>query len=70
MSTGHHVISGYRGEWRVRQAGAQRATRVFATREEAIAYARSLAQREGGDLFVHNEDGTVRDHRTYDRRAG
>ncbi|MFA4892304.1 DUF2188 domain-containing protein [Brevundimonas sp.] len=70
MSAGHHVISGYRGEWRVRNTGAARAARVFTSREDAIAFARELARREGGEVFVHNEDGTVRDHRTYERRAG
>jgi len=43
---------------------------VFDSREEAIVFARKLAQQEGGQVFVHNEDGTVRDHRTYERRAG
>ncbi len=54
----------------MRDTGAQRATRVFSSREEAIAFARSLAQRDGGEVFIHNEDGTVRDHKTYERRAG
>ena len=70
MSVTHHVISGLRGKWRVRETGAARARRVFDSREEAIVFARKLAQQEGGQVFVHNEDGTVRDHRTYERRAG
>lgn len=70
MSTSRHVSLGYRGEWRVRDTGANRATRVFSSREDAIAFARSLAQKDGGEVFIHNEDGTVRDHRTYERRAG
>ncbi|MDP3800952.1 DUF2188 domain-containing protein [Brevundimonas sp.] len=70
ITSGRHVISGLRGGWRVRMTGAHKATRVFPTREEAIAFARAETRREGGDLFIHNDDGTVDDVRTYERRVG
>lgn len=67
---GHHVMSGLHGGWSVRLTGAQKATRVFQQRADAIAFARNEARRQGGDLFIHNEDGSVNDVRTYERRAG
>jgi hypothetical protein len=69
-TVGRHVISGLRGGWGVRLTGARKSTRVFDDRLEAIAFARAEAQRDGGDVFIHNEDGTVKAVRTYERRVG
>ncbi|HWT11389.1 MAG TPA: DUF2188 domain-containing protein [Allosphingosinicella sp.] len=60
-----HVVSNVRGGWSVRGAGSERATRVFATQAEAISYARDLARRDRGILYLHREDGTVKEKRSY-----
>ena len=60
-----HVVPDQRGGWSVRKAGADRATRVFDTRGDAVAFARDLAKRVGGELYVHAKDGSIRDKDTY-----
>lgn len=63
----HVVPSG--GRWTVRSAGAQRASRIFTTQEEAIEHAREKARRDGKELFIHGRDGRVRERSSYGREA-
>jgi hypothetical protein len=63
----HVVPSG--GRWTVRGAGAQRASRIFATQEEAIEHAREKARRDGKELFIHGRDGRVLERSSYGREA-
>ncbi|MBL8221206.1 MAG: DUF2188 domain-containing protein [Bryobacterales bacterium] len=60
-----HVVPDRRGSWSVRREGADRASRVFDSKVDAVAYARDLAKKSGGDLYVHAWDGSVRDKDTY-----
>lgn len=60
-----HVVPDQRGAWSVRKEGADRATRVFSTKGDAVAYARDLAKKAGGELYVHAKDGSIRDKVTY-----
>ncbi|KKB26841.1 hypothetical protein MM26B8_00190 [Mycoplasmopsis meleagridis] len=52
-------------EWQVKGAGNERATKLFPTQKEAIAYARSLAEKRFGTVYVHGENGRVRDSYKY-----
>ena len=61
-----HVVPNRHGDWAVRKAGADRATRVFATRSDAVAYAREAVKKAGGELYVHAKDGTIRERDTYE----
>ena len=55
-----HVVP--RGsKWAVRKAGAERVTRHFDTRKEAIKAARGLARNQGGEVFIHGRDGRIRE---------
>lgn len=65
MGKSQHVIPNARGGWSVRQHGATRATRVFATQEDAVRYARGIAKKECAVLYVHRRDGTVRETDSY-----
>ena len=60
-----HVAPNPRGGWSVRRTGATRAARVFRTESEAMRYAREKAREERSDLFVHRDDGTVREMDRY-----
>lgn len=61
---GQHVVpSG--GKWRVRRAGAARASGTFETQAEAVARARELAKNQGTELYIHGEDGRIRERRSY-----
>jgi len=60
-----HVVPKQEGGWAVRSAGAARAARVFETRDKAVAYARTAAKKEHGELYVHGKDGTIKERRSY-----
>ena len=62
----HHVVYSD-GKWGVRRTGAPRASRTFATQEEAIEEARELARREGSEIYIHGRDGRIRERSTYSR---
>jgi hypothetical protein len=66
---GRHVILNPKGGWSVLSSGARRATRVFPSQEAAIDFARRKASQEGGELYVHRSDGTVREHDSYRRES-
>lgn len=54
-----HVAPDPGGGWRVERDGAQRASRVLATKREALAYAKDLARkRQDGRVMVHRSNGT------------
>ena len=55
------------GKWSVRRAGAARASRTFATQQEAIEKALELARREKSEVYVHGRDGRIRERSTYSR---
>lgn len=48
------------GKWQVKLATGVKAIRLFATQEEAIAYARGLAKSMGGSIRVHSVKGKMR----------
>ena len=51
--------------WAVRRDGAARASRVFDTQQEAIAFGRPIAQREQTELRIQNRQGQWRDSDSY-----
>ncbi len=51
-----HVLS-FGGRWRVFREGAQRARKVFYSKDEAIAYGRGMAEHLRSELIVHGKDG-------------
>ena len=59
----HVVPNG--GKWAVRRAGAERASGVYSTQKEAIARGKELAKNQGTELYVHGEDGRIRERNTY-----
>nr|WP_097069776.1 DUF2188 domain-containing protein [Rhodobacter maris] len=61
---GQHVVpSG--GKWAVRRSGAERASGVFSTQEEAVSRARELAKTQGTELYIHGRDGRIRERSSY-----
>lgn len=59
-----HVVPHPEG-WAVKGAGGERATSVHSTQAEAIASAKSIAQNQGSELFVHGRNGQIRERNTY-----
>jgi hypothetical protein len=52
--------------WRVLRAGADRASSVHRTKDEAIAAGRTLAKNNRpGQLVIHKKDGSIETEYTY-----
>lgn len=53
-----HVVP-HAGGWAVRGEGAERASGVYDTKDEATAAARGIARNQGTELVVHGRDGRI-----------
>ncbi len=53
------------GKWAVRRTGANRASRRYDTQKEAIEAGREIASREQTELFIHGEDGRIREWNSF-----
>ncbi len=53
------------GEWAVKGEGNQRATSTHRTQREAIETAREIAIKNKSEMFVHRENGQIRERNTY-----
>jgi hypothetical protein len=61
MSSGksHHVVPSPGGGWDGKRSGAKRATKHFDTKKKAVDHMRRVSRRQGTELFVHKQDGTI-----------
>ena len=59
-----HVVP-HGKEWAIKGAGNEKNTRITDTQAEAINIARSIAQNQGSELFIHNRQGQIRERNTY-----
>lgn len=55
-----HVYPKRSGKWAVFRSGASRASRLFETEDDAVTYARRVAQKEGSAMYIHRYDGSVK----------
>ena len=53
------------GKWAVRKTGADRVTKRFDTKHEAIEAARELARKQKTELYIHGTDGLIRERVSY-----
>ena len=60
-----HVVRNPKGGWSVLQSGAARASRTFKAFADAVSYGRDVARRERADLYIHRNDGTIREKDSY-----
>lgn len=54
-----HVVPSKDVGWAVRQSGASRASKLFSTKEPAVAYGRKLSQGQSGEFVIHNRNGQI-----------
>jgi uncharacterized protein YdaT len=54
----HHVVPSTQG-WAVKKGGADRASRIFANKIDAVNYARQVSQNQHSELVVHGMDGKI-----------
>jgi hypothetical protein len=61
----HWVSQREDGRWADKREGADRASGLYNTQQEAFEAARDAAMREGGEVFIKNREGQIRDRNTY-----
>ena len=59
-----HVVPHSDG-WAVKGEGNQRATSIHSTQRDAIGAARDIARNQGSEMFIHGENGRIRERNTY-----
>jgi cytochrome oxidase Cu insertion factor (SCO1/SenC/PrrC family) len=66
MSKGknQHVVPHGDG-WAVRGAGNEKVTRQFDTQRQAVDFARQTAMNQQSEMFIHNQQGQIRERNTY-----
>jgi hypothetical protein len=56
----HHVVpSGSDGGWDVKKGGAERASKHFDVKAQAIDYARQVSNNQHSELLIHGKDGRI-----------
>lgn len=48
------------GMWQVKAEGAEKALKLFKTQQEAIDYAKKVADSQDGSIMIHKKDGSFR----------
>jgi hypothetical protein len=61
---GQHVVPAS-GGWSVKKAGSARATSVHSTQAEAIKAATKIAKNQQTELYVHGQDGRIRERNSF-----
>lgn len=61
----NHVVHDPKGGWSVRKEGASRATKRFDNKQDAITYGKNISRNQGGEVVIHNKDGTIRSKDSY-----
>lgn len=54
-----HVVPNPDGEWDSKKNKAQRASKHFETKEEAMRWSREKSKEEGSELIPHKKDGRI-----------
>lgn len=52
-------------DWAVRGAGNEKVTKIVSTQKEAIKIAKDIAINQGSEIFIHGENGQIRERNTY-----
>ena len=60
-----HVVPSENGGWDSKRENAQRASKHFNTKEEAMDWSRQKAKEEKSELIPHKKDGTIQDPDSY-----
>lgn len=55
----HHVVPAPQGGWNVTKGGANRASKHFDRKQDAVEYGKKVSQGQGSVFFVHKKDGTI-----------
>lgn len=64
---GNQHVTPKGNKWQVKKSRSSRATKVFSTQKEAVAYAKEIAKNQQAELFVHARNGRIRERNSYGR---
>ena len=64
MGKNQHVVKHPDG-WAVKGAGNEKATKVTSTQSEAISTAREIAINQKSEMFIHGQNGQIRERNSY-----
>lgn len=61
-----HIVSNQkRGGWDAKRPNAERASKHFDNKDEAMGWGRNLAKKEGLELVPHKKDGKIQNPNSY-----
>ena len=63
-ATNQHVVPKGK-QWAVKKSNSTKATKIFNTQKEAIIHAKNIAKNKNTGLFVHGQDGRIKDRKSY-----
>ena len=64
--TTYRVTPAEDGSWKVKKDGAERATKIYEDKKDAVARGKELAKSTGkGQLVIHKGDGKIQTEYTY-----
>lgn len=63
----YHVVPDLKGGWAVKRSGAERASKRFENKNNAVSWARAKSQNEESELVIHKRDGTIQQKHSYGR---
>ena len=64
MGKNQHIVP-VDGKWGVRGEGNSKCTVITNTQSEAIDRGRGIAQNQQSELFIHRENGQIRERNSY-----
>jgi hypothetical protein len=57
----HHVVPNPGGGWNVKKGGADRASKHFEKKQDAVDWGRDVSRKQGSEFVIHRKDGTIQD---------
>lgn len=61
----HHVVPAPDGGWNVKKGGADRASKHFEKKAEAVDWGRDVSRTQKSEFVVHRRDGTIQEKDSY-----
>ena len=61
----HVVPNSNRGVWDAKRNNAERSSKHFETKQDAMNWARDKARNDGAELIPHKKDGTIQNPNSY-----
>ncbi len=56
------------GQWKLQQQGADRAIKVFPTKDKGLDFSTRYVGEHGGSLKIKKQNGRIQEERTYPRK--